>query len=424
MPLIYDIAATGAVLLGSPYLFWRSMRYPEEMRERFAGCSKEGLDPPVWWHASSVGELEALRPILRETWNKAQGGKRPLLTLLTPTGRARALQLWGDRIDIRMVPLDWFPVVRRHFNQVRPKSLILIETEIWPAMISAAHKREIPVAVVNGRLSRRNIDKYRSMGWFFSPLFKRLRCVAARSPEDAELFRLMGVSAERICVAGNTKYEMPERPPSDPSWLEVRDWNAILVLGSLRSEEKETIKELLIHLKKKLPESQRVLVILAPRHPERAPLFANLAGDAGWIVERRSEVKQKVRPAENGAKILLLDTIGELSDLWWIAAAGLVGGTFAPLGGHNLFEPASRGCPTFFGPSTDTVADVAAVLGETGGGRSVSSGTALGEEFLELLKKDDLRRETAQRAGLAAQKLAGGVLKTLDWLDRWGVMTS
>ncbi|MBD3336154.1 MAG: hypothetical protein GF355_11625 [Candidatus Eisenbacteria bacterium] len=422
MAWVYDLLATAALAAASPYLLWRRLRHPAEMRERWAGGAPWRDHGAVWWHAASVGELEALRPVL-----ELIRGERPELrhavTLLTPTGRARARSMWDEAIEVRMLPLDWRPVVKRHLERLAPRALILVETEIWPAMLAGVHDRSIPAAIINGRISQRTFGRYKALYSFFKPLLAGLTCVGARTAADADAFTSLGVPRERIRVTGNTKYALPPRVADPVAWIKTGDWDAILVLGSVRSEELPALSQALAVLQRDLPPELRTLVVLAPRHLERAGIFASAARQAGFPVVLRSNLAGPMEPA--GGKThcaVILDTLGELADLWWTASAGMVGGTLAPIGGHNLYEPISRSCPIVFGPSTETVADVAEALQGGGGGRRVASGEELGRALVELASLRPLRREAAERARRTAEELAGGARRTVEWLRECGVL--
>jgi 3-deoxy-D-manno-octulosonic-acid transferase len=255
-------------------------------------------------------------------------------------------------------------------------------------------------------------------------LLERVRCVAARTHEDAEAFARLGVPQEAIEVTGNTKYSLPERPAKDPPWLRRDDWTRILVMGSLRSEELEAVRRAVEVLNDSRGDGDPTLIVLAPRHLERARSFVEIPGRLRLPHARRSDIGTTLTPPGSGVFVLILDTLGELRDLWWTATAGFVGGTLAPLGGHNLYEPASRACPTIFGPSVDTVADVADALLKSGGGRVVPDGDRLGQALVEFASLESVRGEASRRAMETAARLSGGAVRSVDWLMRRGVLTS
>jgi 3-deoxy-D-manno-octulosonic-acid transferase len=325
---------------------------------------------------------------------------------------------------VRMAPLDWRPVVGRCYRRLEPRALILVETEIWPALLGEAHRRALPVGVINGRISQRSFKRYKMLRGLLHPLLEKVRCVAARTQEDAQAFARLGVPREALQVTGNTKYSLPERPEKDPQWLRREDWTNVLVMGSLRSEELEAVRRAVEVVNDSQGESDRALIVLAPRHLDRAASFVDIPRRLRLPHARRSDIGTTLTPPGSGVFVLILDTLGELQDLWWMATAGFVGGTLAPLGGHNLYEPASRGCPTIFGPSVDTVTDVADALLQSAGGRVVPDGERLGQALVEFASLGGVREEASGRAMEAAARLSGGAVRSVDWLMSRGVLAS
>jgi 3-deoxy-D-manno-octulosonic-acid transferase len=232
------------------------------------------------------------------------------------------------------------------------------------------------------------------------------------------------VRGETLEVTGNTKYSLPQRPEKDPEWLGPGEWTALLVMGSLRSEELEAVRRAVEVFHDSRSDGDRVLIVLAPRHLDRTPSFVDIPRRLGLPHARRSDIDSALTPPPSGTFVLILDTLGELQDLWWMATAGFVGGTLAPLGGHNLYEPASRGCPTIFGPSVDTVTDVADALLQSAGGRVVPDGERLGQALAELASVGSARAEASRGALEAATRLSGGALRCVDWLVSRGVLES
>jgi 3-deoxy-D-manno-octulosonic-acid transferase len=321
-----------------------------------------------------------------------------------------------------MVPLDWTPFVRRRMDRLDPAALVLVETELWPALLREARRRGLPTGIVNGRVSDRTFSRYMALRPLFKPLLEVVRCVGARSSHDAAALAALGVPEGRILVTGNTKYELPQADPAPAPWIARPRWTALFVFGSLRSGELEHVRRALDALARDLPDPATALVLLAPRHPDRAARFVEAARALGLPVTLRSRIDSAVTPRPRGPFVVVVDTLGELRDLWPLATAGFVGGTLTPVGGHNLFEPAARGCPTLFGPSLETVADVASALLQTGGGRVVADGDRLGRTLCELAALPSEREEMSRRALEAAERLGGAAEATVGWLERWGLL--
>lgn len=453
---VYQVLATLLFVIALPYLLFRTVRYPNEMRER-SGWGAKGAgsqhDRPWWVHGASLGELQGLAGFLEHA---RIGREQAIVTVLSVSARKQvSARLPGYRA--MHAPLDlWFCLLPFLFRQ-RPRALILLETEIWPGWITAAAIARIPVAVVSARISDRNWSKIARWRLLYRPFCKTIAAVSAQSAVDAKRWRSLG--APHVAVTGNLKYRMaldlssgavrPTRVDAGPSG---RHW--IFVAGSLRRGEEEVLEAA-----RELLESQ-VDVVLAPRHPKevehwlracdasRVPVVLRseldesitLLAERGWSGERKgdpasdrsasqsgSSARKGSNEAERGvtqishpARALLIDRHGELSEWYTLASAAFVGGTLNGRGGHSLFEPASAGCPTAFGPSVESVRDVADALLESGGGVMVSNARELAD-WIRSLRADEGRREAQSAAALeTARELATSGPRAVRYLRERG----
>lgn len=415
--------ATWAAALGlsAPYWIGRSIRRPAEMRERFGGWSPlpPGAQGAPWVHAASLGEMRAAIPLLRALRGR---GQAPLVSVMTPTARACAGELAAaGALAVRYAPLDFGPAIRRTLRSLKPRALLLLETEIWPALLAATLRRSIPVAFVSARLSARGLRRSRRVRPLLEPLLAQV-FVAAQSQTDAGRWLDLGASASRVRVVGNTKYEAPRGRGDPRERTELRrGWPRVVVLGSLRSGEIEAAGNA---LRASRPSDAPTLWVLAPRHPERTgrALARLLENRLPFDVRRAREplLLPARSGAQEGSRAILVETIGELRRFYEIADLAFVGGTLVPIGGHNLFEVAELGVPLLCGPYTANVADTAELLLSSGGAREVRSGEEIAQAVSAILA-DPARHQAMGNAALAAaRRLGGAVPRTMAALDDWG----
>lgn len=303
----------------------------------------------VWIQGVSVGEVEVAVTLAEEL-----AAKKPdlpvLLTSTTPAGvgllSRRRPGAW------RPFPLDLPSSVRRFFDATAPRLLVLVETELWPVVLGEARRRAVPVLIVNARLSERSARRYRRAARLFGGSWDALTRVLARTPEDASRFAEIGVPRSRIAVGGDLKFDRapaPE-PPFAQAVRRLADGRPVLVAGSIAEAECSLVLDVRRRLAASAP---GVFLVLAPRQPEAFDAAARRAEADGLAVVRRSRLDEGPAPAR--PDVLLLDTVGELAGAYALGEAALLGGTFAPKGGHNVLEPLRAGVPVVHGPSIGNI---------------------------------------------------------------------
>jgi 3-deoxy-D-manno-octulosonic-acid transferase len=371
----------------------------------------------VWVHAASVGEVAAAAPVVAALRGRGLG---VLLTAVTRAGREAAGRLAdGDGLVASHAPLDLVPAVRRALDGARPRALLLVETELWPNLVSEAFARGVPVAVVNGRLSAG------SAGWYASPwspvrgIASGLDVVACQTERDAASFRAVGVPAERVLVAGNTKFETAAAEAPDAaavrSSLGLAGADAVVVFGSVRPREERAVALAAAALAREHPGTR---FLVAPRHLARVRHVAAALERAGLAVGLRSEATGP----EAAPQAVVLDTTGELRRAYGAATAAFVGGTLAPYGGHNPLEPAALGVPVVIGPHVDSCRDSAAALVEAGAAVSVDGAAGLAGALGRFLSDPRLRATASVAALRVVSSGRGAVARTLAGLDEARVL--
>ena len=410
MRLLYNVLILFAAPIALLIQVWRGLRdpsYREGRGERFGfGPRLEG--PVIWIHAVSVGEVQAAGPLVGELLARYPG-HRVVLTTVTPTGRARARQLFQDRIDLRYVPFDLSGSVKRFFDRVRPRLAIILETELWPNLYAECGRRGVPLVLASARLSPRSVGWYRWLVPLFRQALSNGIVIAAQSEADAERFRSIGASKERTHVAGNIKFDFEPPPEVEARGRRWRKDNApgrmIWVAGSTHEGEEEMVLEAHRRVLERFPQA---LLVLVPRHPNRFESVRELLARRQEAASFRSN-GGGVEPA---TAVVLGDTMGELMMFYAAADVAFVAGSLVPIGGHNLLEPASIGLPVLTGPHNFNSEEIAQLLLDAGAARVVTDPNQLAHSVSGLFA-DPARRAAMGAAGKAVLDENRGALGRL-----------
>jgi 3-deoxy-D-manno-octulosonic-acid transferase len=390
-----------------------------ELPERLGGFSAEGrarlAGRRVWWlHAASAGEVGGLFPLIEALASRPDA---PALLVTTTTAAGRAAARANPRVAwAQLAPLDAWPCVARFLRAVRPERFVLTETELWPTTIILAARAGLKPALINGRMTRRSLRRYRWIEPLIAPALESLAALAAQSETDAERFSEIGAPAARLSALGNTKYDRPS-VAADVETARARlaelGWEKmpLFVAGSTHPVEEQAVIRAFLHARRV---TGNLKLVMAPRHIERA--------DEAYAALRRMGL-----PAarwrgwtEPGAEALLVDAMGLLPSLYALARAAFVGGTLVSVGGHNLLEPAAAGVPVLFGPYTDHVSLPARLLEAGGGGVRVADAAELAMQLDRLVASPEHARSVGARARLVSGSLGGATPKVLALLDELG----
>ena len=415
---LYTLALGAAVTGYFPVALARRVTtgVPLNLRQRLGLGHHEPPPAPVGWvHAVSVGESIAAAPLL-EGLRRSYPALPLVVSTVTETGARLVRERFAPLASHRYFPLDFPPVIRRVVDSITPAFFVCMETELWPNTLRVLAARGVPTMIANGRLSDRSFRRYRMVRTAMKRVLADITVFGMQSAEDARRVIALGAPPERVVVTGNLKAE----PLADPAGA-VDLWHRLLglaadqpvwIAGSTHRGEEEAVLE--AHCRALLDRPNLALV-LAPRHPERVGEVIGVLKARGLAAVRRSDLPSRPSP---GA-VIVLDTVGELAQLYAIADVVFVGGSLSPLGGHNMLEPALRGKPVLFGPHTHNFREAAAVLVDSGAGRVVRDAGELGAELKRLLADSVLcaRLGAAGRDAVLARH--GAVRATLELIAQY-----
>ncbi len=419
--LFYSLLLALGMLLTSPYWLYQILRHGKyrvgflERMGRVPARLLRSADTPrvIWVHAVSVGEVLAVSGLVQEMRRKFPQ-HRVLVSTTTDTGQALARQRFGEA-GVFYFPMDFAFAVWPYLRTVIPELIVLAETEFWPNFLRLAAASGAKIVVVNGRISDRSWPRYRRFRWAWEKTLANIDLFLAQTEQDCERLRTIGVSAERVRVTGNLKFDVsaPAPPPIFESLRQsLADENAgpVLVCGSTVEGEEPL---LLSAFRKVRTEHSGAVMILAPRHPERFSEVADLMVTAGLPFLRRSEWNGEPL----GGSILLLDSVGELAAIYALADIAFVGGSLVRRGGHNIIEPAQHGVAIVVGPHTENFRDVVSQFQSRDAVRIVRP-EQLSRTLIDLLANEGERRALGQRAQQTVQSQMGATLRTTDALER------
>ncbi len=393
--LLYRALAALALTAYAPLAFLRSLtgrRRLGDLRGRLGLSAWPDLEGGVWIHAVSVGEIGVARNLLRELAARMPGARFGV-SVSTEAGRALAERTLSREASIFAFPIDLAGPVEKALSAARPGLVVLTETEIWPLFVDRAARRGIPVALVNGRISGRSFRRYRLVRGFFSKTLERLSLCAMQSEEDARRIETLGAPRGKVRVFGNLKYDLPPSPPfPDAGRLgELAAGRPVLVAGSTGEGEEALLLEAWSRL------TERPLLVLAPRRPERFDEVARMVESRGLrLVRRSSPLSAPGSPAD----VYLLDSIGELASAYREATVAFVGGSLVATGGQNPIEAWAAGVPVLCGPHMENFREAAARGEALGILRRVASAGELAPAIGAALARRD---ETARRGAEAAR---------------------
>ncbi len=394
------------------HLIWRGFRQPayfERWNERYARYRDAPVETPVWLHAVSVGEVNAAAPLV-DALLAAFPQQRMLVTTITPTGSERVRALWGDRVEHVYLAYDLTGAVHRFLAHFRPRIALVVETELWPNLLLCCRDARIPSYIINARLSERSLRGYRLLRPLLSRVLRTVRRVAAQSADDAARFVRLGAPPDKVLVSGNLKYDIEiDTAAYARAGREFRGRigeRPVWIAASTHPDEEPLVLAMHARLRQRWPE---LLLLWAPRHPERFRGVIQQSVEAGWRVATRTLTRW---PDAQDA-VFVVDTLGELKHFYACADVAFVGGSLQDIGGHNLLEPAAIGTAIVTGPHLRNFAEIAMRLEQAGALRVGADADAVAAR-IEALLADPAARGGMVEAGLRlVEDGRGAVQRTL-----------
>lgn len=421
MHLFYSAFLAVVLLAGLPFWLYQMLRhgkYRAGLLERFGGVpghfAAASPEPTIWVHAVSVGEVLAVSELVEQIKGRWPG-YHVLVSTTTDTGQKLARERFGAE-NVFYFPIDLSFAIRPYLKALRPRLVIIAETEFWPNFLRLAKRSGARIAVVNARISDRSVRGYKRLRWWLPKVIGQVDGFLAQTCEDRNRLVEIGAPEGRVEVTGNLKFDL--KPGTPPPVLETlqesfRTTGAtpVLVCGSTVDDEEERM--LLQAFQSILASHPRAVVILAPRHPERFAVVASLLESFGIQFWRRSLWGGE--PIIGG--VLLLDSIGELAAIYGLADIAFVGGSLVPKGGHNIIEPARHGVAIVVGHHTENFRDIIGLFHARDAVRIVGP-AELPLVLMELISNDAERKGLGQRAAETLRSQAGATEKTLLALEK------
>lgn len=422
--VVYSSLLLAALVVGAPYwlvrmatsgryragLLGRLGRVPEGLRAAVAGREV------VWVHAVSVGEVLAAAQLIRELKVVLPGWVVAVSTT-TETGQRLALERLGSRLPespVFYLPLDFAWSVRRYLRVLRPKMLVLMESELWPRLIEECAKNGVPMVVANARVSDRSFPRYMRLRRLWRRFLERISLFLAQSEETAERLVKIGAPAERVKVMGNLKYDVRVGSESELTKM-LRErlpvGAKVLVSGSTLEGEEPMLLDAWRAVVATEPDA---VMVLAPRHPDRFAAVAGMIAANGFGLVRASEFRARPEAVTAGS-VFLLDTIGDLASMYGVAAVAFVGGSLVAKGGHNPLEPAQFAVPVVMGASFENFRGVVDAMGKADAIRIVIPET-LGETLIALMRDKEEAKALGERGRAAFEAQSGATKHTVEAL--------
>jgi 3-deoxy-D-manno-octulosonic-acid transferase len=409
---LYSAALYVLVPVTVYHLIWRGFRqreYFQRWNERYAAYGDAPHAATVWVHAVSVGEVNAAAPLV-DALRATRPDLQLLVTTITPTGSARVRALWGSSVEHVYLPYDLPGAVTRFLVHYRPRLALVLETELWPNLLFGCRDHGVPAYIVNARLSERSLRGYHVLRPLLARALRTLRGVLAQSDADGARFERLGAARAVIEVTGNLKYDIaadPRVPGFVADFRERIGARAVWIAASTHGDEESAVIAIHQRLRARWPD---LLLLWAPRHPERFKPVVQAAVDAGWRVATR----RLTHSPDRDDAVFVVDTLGELMLFYACAGVAFVGGSLQDIGGHNLLEPAAVGAAIVTGPHLHNFSDIAAQLEQAGALRIGADAQAVGDDIAALLEDAEARARMTTAARALVEQGRGTLQRTLE----------
>jgi 3-deoxy-D-manno-octulosonic-acid transferase len=401
----------------SPWLIYRALRtgrYRRGLSDKLFGLRESPSAGAVWFHGVSVGEIHLLRQVV-DAFRRRYPDIPCVLSTTTETGYDEARRCFPD-LFVFYFPFDFSWAVRRSLHAIAPRLIVLAEAELWPNFLMAARRQNVPIALINGRMSPRSLKHHRWVKPLSRWLFGHVDLLLMQTEHYAHAVRLLGVHPDRVTVTGNIKFDGVITNRKNPrthylrDMLELKDEELLWIAGSTQAPEEEIVLRIWQKLRGEHPNLRLVLV---PRHKDRFEEVAQLLAQTGVDYARRSSC------ADLGRPVVLVDTMGELGPLWGLADVAFVGGSLdGRRGGQNMIEPAAFGAAVVFGPYVWNFADTAARLIDAHAACQVADAGQLETVVRLLLEDTNERHRLGDAARAFVQSQQGATAQTIALLGQ------
>jgi 3-deoxy-D-manno-octulosonic-acid transferase len=402
MYLAYSLLLLFGLLVLLPHFLFQALvhgKYLDGLWQRLGSVSPITGKPVIWLHCVSVGETQAARPLAKRL-NQQFPHHALVVSTITLTGQKLARDVFQNHAErIFYFPFDWRWTVRRALKRMNPAAVLIMETELWPNFLRECKSRGIPVALVNGRISKQSFRRYSLIKFFLRKVFTSLSMAVMQSETDAQRLHSLGMPDDKLFTAGNLKFDaepgndLAETTTGIRQRFGLHSGAPLVLAASTHAPEEEIILESLKQLRTKQP----VRLMIAPRHPERFNEVASLIQNSGLSWTRRTNLPEA---NDSEATVILLDTIGELPATYSLATAVFVGGSIVDRGGHNVLEPAAAGSAVVTGAHTHNFHAIVALMEDAGAIVQLppAQGPDATDEFTRVIEK--LLADEEERAAL------------------------
>ncbi|MBI4846853.1 MAG: 3-deoxy-D-manno-octulosonic acid transferase [Candidatus Omnitrophica bacterium] len=418
MSIILDFIYFVAALFYLPALIFKG-KHCLGLNQRFGIYSDEFIQeikaksPFIWLHAVSVGEIKALAVVVEQI-RKNFPGLNILFSTVTPTGNEIAAAMAGQDDQVIYLPFDLSWIIRKALLLVKPKALLIMETELWPNLILEADRQNIPVVIVNGRISEKAFARYRCAAIFLRSVIKKIKLLCMQTVQDAEKIIYLGADKKNVHIVGNIKFDqINSADDSKIPCLGLKQEECLIVAGSTHNNEEEIIARVFQKLKKDWPNAR---LLIAPRHINRANDIERLLDKYGLSFCRINNLE--IPQLNQGQPVFILGLMGVLNKFYRIADIVFVGGSLIPHGGQNPIEPAAFAKPVIFGRHMFNFSQVVKLFLDSDAAVCVNNEDELYESLKLLLKDPQKRKELAKRAQKIVRDNQGSAKRVVELLKK------
>lgn len=427
MRIILDLLYLLAAIAYSPVIIYRAIRYKRYRTgwdQRFGKISRRSPHKKcIWLHAVSVGEVNAAKTIIKQLENKF-GDFEIVISTTTDTGFARATNLFSENHQVFYFPFDFSWIMRRAFRNIRPSVCLLMELEIWPNFVQFAQQSNIPVIVVNGRMSDKSFPRYQKIKPLVKKMFGKISLTLAQTEQYAQRFKELGCQDEKVIVTGSLKYDTAQITDkvqgSDAiaSQLNIGS-ERLWIAGGTGNNEEKILLDVYEELKQDSQFADLCLVIV-PRKPERFDEVAQLIERRGLPLIRYSRIKNNTAPPPTDNQAIILgDTMGDLRKFYSLAAIIFVGRSLVPMGGSDMVEAAALGKCTVFGPHAFNFKQTVDALLADSGAIMVKDQEELLQTMQKCLSDSDFAQSVANNGREVIRKNQGATKNTIDQIAKF-----